>query len=595
MLHRAREQFLGTGEVHQDLVTAIRPEILTSWRRSRLSGASFGVDALPQGAEVSGDSPLRRAAEPVLAQLAQQLSGLRAGVLLADRHARILGRWAPQTDILAMMDRVASNTGSSGSEELIGTNGIGTVVEDRRPHLITGAEHYADMLSSFTCVGAPIFNPLSRKFEGVVTMNCDASEASPLLTSLIASTAKEVESRLLDLSSRRERALLDAFLLASRAGRAIAVISDDVLLAGTQAAPSLRSLDEGTVWELIRDDAAKREGARVLVVPTVDGRAATLTYTPIMLDGKIIGALVEAFDSIDLDRPTAADVATEFRQVRPSMTTERLPGRSRVWQTTLARALEQCESRVPLLIVGEPGTGKSELVSAMFHGRTTEVVDCSAVAATDTAWAASVGATLPPDGVLVLRHAAALPPGVADALSARLDTSAAATPSPRIVATAHPSPGREADGVQHLLDRVSVVTLEVPPLRDRPEDIPLLIQQLNERHSGLTPLRFSPAAMRALCRAPWPGNIRQLENVIRGIAATGRVREVTPNLLPDLLGTYATSRTLTMMEQLEMNAILETVTATRGNKVEMAKMLGISRSTLYRKMRYFRIDVDRAA
>jgi sigma-54 dependent transcriptional regulator, acetoin dehydrogenase operon transcriptional activator AcoR len=149
--------------------------------------------------------------------------------------------------------------------------------------------------------------------------------------------------------------------------------------------------------------------------------------------------------------------------------------------------------------------------------------------------------------------------------------------------------------VQHLLDRVSVVTLEVPPLRDRPEDIPLLIQQLNERHSGLTPLRFSPAAMRALCRAPWPGNIRQLENVIRGIAATGRVREVTPNLLPDLLGTYATSRTLTMMEQLEMNAILETVTATRGNKVEMAKMLGISRSTLYRKMRYFRIDVDRAA
>jgi transcriptional regulator of acetoin/glycerol metabolism len=64
--------------------------------------------------------------------------------------------------------------------------------------------------------------------------------------------------------------------------------------------------------------------------------------------------------------------------------------------------------------------------------------------------------------------------------------------------------------------------------------------------------------------------------------------------LPDGLGTYSTGRSLTKMEQLEMNAILEMVTTTRGNKVEMAKLLGISRSTLYRKMRYYRVDPDRS-
>ena len=61
----------------------------------------------------------------------------------------------------------------------------------------------------------------------------------------------------------------------------------------------------------------------------------------------------------------------------------------------------------------------------------------------------------------------------------------------------------------------------------RDDDIPDLVRQLNERYSGLTPIRFNAAAMRALVRAPWPGNIRQLENVVRGIAATGNAREIS--------------------------------------------------------------------
>src|ERR1700730_16180083 len=120
-IRRAREQFLSDGKIGPDLARFVRPDILQSWRRSRLSGASMGVDVLPFQAEAHGDSALCQAAEPVLSRLAEQLSGLAAGVLLSDRNARILRRWAPATSILPKMDRIQADSGTSGSQELART------------------------------------------------------------------------------------------------------------------------------------------------------------------------------------------------------------------------------------------------------------------------------------------------------------------------------------------------------------------------------------------------------------------------------------------------------------------------------------------
>ena len=600
LVHDAREQFLSDGQLDRKYAHVVRPEILVSWRRSRLSGASTSVDALPYQTEVNTGSALCRAAEPVLSRLAQQLSGLQAGVLVADRNARILRRWAPETSILPMMDRIQSDSGSSGSEELVGTNGIGSIVEDRKPHLVVGPEHFAEMLVGFTCVGAPIFNPLSRKFEGVVTLNSDATEASPLLTSLIATTAQEIESRLLDLSSRRERALLDAFLMATRAGRSIAVVGDEVLLAGSQISPLLRSLDHRDIWEQIRDGATTHRGDRAvaLTMPYAD---RALSYTPIRLDDRLVGALLE----IGAPASTSVRPSTPTRAApqRWADGEQRLPGTSSIWRAVRQRAGEHRAANVPLLLLGEPGTGKLELAKAMFDDRPHVVVDCLAVPADDVGWARSLVEVAPADAraagtddrpaILVLRHVDALSPAVAAALSANLEALARERPTLRFVATALPATAWVDDGNRRRLhDQLGVVVLDLPPLRDRADDIPDLVRQLNERYAGLTPLRFTHGALHALTRAPWPGNVRQLENVIRGLAATGHAHEITPDLLPDGLGAFATGRSLTRMEQLEMNAIMEMVTATHGNKVEMAKQLGISRSTLYRKMRHYRVDLE---
>lgn len=589
LIRRAREQFLSNGELQPDLARVVRPDILVSWRRSRLSGASASVEALPFNSEVNIDNPLCQAAEPVLSRLAEQLAGLEAGVLLADRNARILRRWAPQTSILPKMDRIGSDAGSSASEELVGTNGVGTIVEDRQPHIVVGAEHFADVLATFTCVGAPIFHPLNRKFEGVVTLNCDASEASPLLTSLIASTAQEIQSRLLDLASRRERALLDAFLKASRLRRAAAVVSDEVLLAGPHVIRMLRSLDHASIWQQIRDEVTGHPDRERIVVVQAQDDVASLACRPIRLDDKLVGALVEV---ITPSTPTPAP--GRARPNRWLAGEEQMPGASAAWQAVLRRAVEQRDAEVPLLLVGEPGTGKLKLAETMFADRHTCVIECFTAPPDDTSWPLSVGTGLAPGGVVILRHVDTLTSAAVRALSARLDDLAARRASPRVVATAlPPSDWARESSQQRLLDQLGVAVIELPPLHDRRQDITCLVRHFSKRHAGPVPLRFSQGAMRALSQAPWPGNIRQLENLIRGLAATRHAAEIPVEALPQGLGAYSAGRKLTMMEQLELDAILEAIKRAQGNKVETAKLLGISRSTLYRKMRQYRLDPER--
>ena len=75
-------------------------------------------------------------------------------------------------------------------------------------------------MAKFTCVGAPIHHPITRRLEGVITLSCLSDAGNALLTPLLTSTAREIEHRILDQASLRERLLLDAYLKASKTRRA---------------------------------------------------------------------------------------------------------------------------------------------------------------------------------------------------------------------------------------------------------------------------------------------------------------------------------------------------------------------------------------
>jgi DNA-binding NtrC family response regulator len=139
-----------------------------------------------------------------------------------------------------------------------------------------------------------------------------------------------------------------------------------------------------------------------------------------------------------------------------------------------------------------------------------------------------------------------------------------------------------------LLYRINVVTLEIPPLRERAEDVPLLAKAfLARRKRGI-----DRAAMTILQQHEWPGNVRELRNVIDRAVLVEESDVVTPKSLPPLEGDLVATaaRRQWTIEQLEARYIREILRQTRGNYSKAAGILGINRKTLLEKRRRYGIE-----
>ncbi len=146
-----------------------------------------------------------------------------------------------------------------------------------------------------------------------------------------------------------------------------------------------------------------------------------------------------------------------------------------------------------------------------------------------------------------------------------------------------------------LFYRLAVVTLDVPPLRRRPADVAELAEHFLQRAAGDGPAkRLAPAALEHLRTHDWPGNVRELESIILRCTmmtddAEIREEHLPPELLhrsaPSLAETTAASR-----RQVEREAIRDALRRTRGNRAQAARLLRISRSSLYNRLRELKID-----
>jgi transcriptional regulator with PAS, ATPase and Fis domain len=148
---------------------------------------------------------------------------------------------------------------------------------------------------------------------------------------------------------------------------------------------------------------------------------------------------------------------------------------------------------------------------------------------------------------------------------------------------------------EDLFYRLNVIEIRLPPLRERKEDIPLLVEAFlrkcaEARHKEVRGMTESALAM--LIDYPWPGNVRELENVIERAVTLARGEKIVPeDLPPAILGARgerrvideAAERTLPL-QAIEREYILRILEKTGGNKYQAAQMLGIDRKTLYRKL-----------
>jgi DNA-binding NtrC family response regulator len=159
---------------------------------------------------------------------------------------------------------------------------------------------------------------------------------------------------------------------------------------------------------------------------------------------------------------------------------------------------------------------------------------------------------------------------------------------------------------QDLYYRLNVITLRIPPLRERMDDIPELAMEFLSRHGQF---EIPADVMSALCEHDWPGNVRELQNCMDRMAAMNGGGVLQMDDLPSAvhhsrlrrqlelnsLAAFASGKVIIPLHELEKRAILDAIRYTRGDRSTAATLLGIGRTTLYRKMKEYNLEIESRA
>jgi sigma-54 dependent transcriptional regulator, acetoin dehydrogenase operon transcriptional activator AcoR len=532
----------------------LRPEIARAWRRAELCGLDPGSDPTePDLAEVDRDSRLVSAARPVLDDLESQLADSRFSLLLADRDSRIVERRCGRRELRTSLDGVLAMPGNRYSEETTGTNALASAYEVGTGIAVHGQEHFLERLKAFTCYGRRITNPFTGHLEGVLDVTGYVGDSSPLLSTVVGWAAREIERRLVAGAGTRQEAMVRAYQ--QRAGnsrRPVVVFGDDMLLLNAAASALLDGPTQVRLRELAEHASARGGGTGRVRLPT-GSEAAFACHA---VDGAPGAALVELLDPAPARSPVPRR-HDETEPLRPLLTRIRT-------------------ARDRVLITGEPGTGRTH--TAMLLADDVVVLEPDDVAAHTTATLRRTFAEH--RGLLVVEDVHLLAPGDAARVRDALD----AHPASWVALTG--APLARLDDEQRTLAARCAETVELLPLRHRRDDLPRLARAILRDLDPEHPCVPTPAADSALVRYSWPGNLPELVSVLHRAAG----RRPGSDLLAADLGLehrpgVVAGRGRSLLEESEAETIRGALRRSEGNKTRAAAELGISRTTMWRRVR----------
>jgi transcriptional regulator of acetoin/glycerol metabolism len=618
----AWERFL-TGEPH-----AAAPAgnyVVSSWQRSLHLGvdptgraapfAAFG-DALHLLRERHHD--LRSAAATVFADVPELLAGSQSIMVLTDANGVVLDSIGDGRTLEQGLD-IHLMPGGDWREDVVGTNGIGTALATGRPAQVHAAEHFCEGIKSWTCAGAPIFEPGTNDILGVIDISGPPSTYQRTNLTLAVTAARQIEAALGEQIAQERMRLLEVCLqriTSCDAAGLIALDSAGRLVHATGRIPSSIGIGE-RVPGLERHLPIEQWAARL----PVGWRPEWLN--PVSLDGRAIGAILVIPDkprSIAARPPQAGSEADPGRN-----SFDHIIGRGAAMSAAVSLARQLAGRHVPVLIEGETGTGK-ELLARAIHddadGRRPFIAfNCGAVSRELVAAelfghvpGAFTGATregrpgrfeLAHQGTLCLDEIGEMPLDLQPVLLRVLEEGVVyrvgdthpRRVSVRLIAMTNRDLRAEVEAGRFRRDlfyRVSVTAITVPPLRERTEDIDGLVEhfnrQLSTRHN-LPMRRFGPGVMEALRAHPWPGNVRELRNLIERLLLTSNGETIARDDLPAEFARGGGAQPSSSLVEAERETIARVLQQERGNLAGAARRLGISRSTIYRKMVRYGIEI----
>jgi transcriptional regulator of acetoin/glycerol metabolism len=585
-LRQAWEEFFVSGAV----LPFVRPTIAQSWLRSRQLGIQPSLQPHPieRGLARLLNSELRqllvRASEHVIDRLVDLTEGSPLSFTLTDADGLILVRRG-NARLLAQSERIGVVLGTRWAELDVGTNGIGTALAGRQTMQVFAAEHYCETFHNTTCTAALVRHPITRQPIGVFDITSAYAEPATNVWALATQAASLVEREIQRLLNASDERLLVAL---ADARNDLAAYTTDLdgrhTIANRGATAILAPEDYAALWTYIRRSAQEPD-QRVFPHVLKSGQMVVVRVNTVMAGEEPVGALV---------------VLRENRRRRPArpgpsqtaVAEDWTPFKASAWWLTPARV--SLRSREPILIIGESGSGKSAVAAAVhrnMRGPELRVIDCASV----DDWTLCQRVFTPgEDRIVLLERLLDLQPSLQARLVGLLD-SEAPPPWPRIVATA--SVGSEAELRsralrQDLIDRLAVHVIRVPPLRERGDEIQGLALEIVRdliRDGGYTPQPISKEALVVLQTYQWPGNVRQLQNVLRRALVLRPRGQIDVETLPPELVLGAAEPRFGLIEQLEGEAILRTLQSTGGNVTKAALVMGLSRATVYRRLHAYRV------
>jgi transcriptional regulator of acetoin/glycerol metabolism len=576
-LRKARDKFF----TEQEFDESVRDQISFSWERSRSLNIPPDSLQLPFVREPDMDSPLVVAAAPVLRQLADGLVDEPVSVILTSADGVVLTRAAGSQQLLRALDSVTLAPGFSYSEEYAGTNGIGTALETRQPTLVSGAEHYVDSLGGLVCAGVPIVHPLSGQVVGVLDVTGWVDDGAPLLVTLARSATAQIEGRLLSQSSQEQTALLNTYMKACRRSQQVGVLAlgDDIVLLNRRLRLTLDPQDQAALIEHAIDLSMTIDRSQhVLTLPG----GHTVRLSPFLDGGLVLRRGVAVYHAY-LSETTITSVAADSIKGLPGIV-----GDSASWRHSAQQIAHCARQQEWVAVAGESGSGRFAALkaSAIQHISTRTHFTSAAELVAEDARMRSLEFEIEQDGYsLIIRDVDLLPDSHQRAIAGMIQ-------------------GREHAGWigvtigtgDHSADSDALVlpffghTVHVPALRHRIEDLHKLIPYILRQVSRGQDVSLSPAAIRQLTKYSWPGNVAQLREILQQVVQNQRSGVIEVDKLPPVCRALS-RRTLTPIEAMKRDAIIQSLEGNGGNKQAAAHALGMSRATIYRKIREFGIDV----
>jgi transcriptional regulator of acetoin/glycerol metabolism len=646
----AWEQFISTGKVLDE--AALNSLVFASWMRCSLRMNPNAPVQWTYASEHSLQSilkqhtTLRNVARPIMEDIYQFLEDCSVALILTDSSGCLL-EMLGEPALTAQLQSMGFRLGVYLDEGHVGTNAIAVTLFEAMPAQIVGAEHFSSQMHTFSSVAAPVHEIEGHPL-GVFALIEPVAHYSEQSYGVAVAGARAIENQLrADLIVREANAkTAELYATMDSITEGVLAWSNDGLLMhlNEQAGKTLHLTPTIVVGRPMSDFFALPENiARAVAL----GQELTDLETAFVVDGTARECLVSL--RIIASQENYLVYILTIRRIeqvhqlvnrlvgaQARLTLDDIVGHGAAAKKIRKQALAAANAQACVLLTGESGTGKNILARAIHNsgrraGGPFLAIHCRAIPRELAlgeflgfeAGAFNSGAStgqpskfeLAQGGTLFLEEIETLPLETQAALQRviemgdviRLGGNRVIPVDVRIIVSTTRTMDEllELDSFRHdLLLRLSSFVISMEPLRKRAEDIPLLVDHLLDKLTIQLSrsLKISPEALQALTVYPWPGNIREIEAVMERAALLFEGPQIELENLPPaiakrsaLVKGKSVAQPIQTLVEAEKSAILLATQAARGNLTRAAQSLGISRTTLWRKMKELGISAENTA